>query len=235
MCFRSGRVHELNWINWTERTERTHFAPVPWPELNELAADSTRQVSWTERTLLKQFWAEFASLRHNTTSWTSKQARTASKAHHPSTQATIPAGRRAGISAGWDVELLPCSPRGLSLPGRFDDWTEPQPKRASQVNPSQGWKSLWNELNKLNWTEALGLVPPTELNELFQTNWWLGNWTVLIWCQSILNFERGDIVSSRTLPDLMCLSDQDASLDICHAIPGSKDDLDMRSNPRLTF
>ena len=56
------------------------------------------------------------------------------------------------------------------------------------------------ELNGGTWSLA-----PNWTERTFQTNWWLGNWTVLNWCQIILNFEREDLVSSRTLPALSAM------------------------------
>ena len=85
------------------------------------------------------------------------------------------------------------------------DWTKPEPNWANQVNTNQGQKISWtepNELNWTNWTEALGPSAPELIERTFQTNWRLGNWTVLNGCQTILNFERENIVSSRTIPAL---------------------------------
>ena len=71
------------------------------------------------------------------------------------------------------------------------------------------------EMTWVNWTERrhLAIAPRIELNELssqtgdsertFQPNWWLGNWTVLTLRQTVLNLDREDLVSSRTLPALM--------------------------------
>ena len=67
---------------------------------------------------------------------------------------------------------------------------------------------LVRELNELNWTKRterrhLAPVPRTELNELSRQTRWLGNWTVLNWCPTALNFEREDHVSLRPLPTLI--------------------------------
>ena len=81
----------------------------------------------------------------DTTTRTSKQAQPAKRTIHPPRRHTP--GRRAGISPGRDLELLLCSSQTI---GDSMDWTKPGPNRASQVNPSQGRKSSWTELNELN-------------------------------------------------------------------------------------
>ena len=43
-------VRELNRLYWTEPTERSHLNAVTRTELNELPANTTTQVNWTERT-----------------------------------------------------------------------------------------------------------------------------------------------------------------------------------------
>ena len=79
-------------------------------------------------------------------------------------------------------------------------WTElaadsnRQANWTNELDPSQLQNSEWTELNGgtllpcPNWTERT-----------FQTNWCLGYWTVLNWCETILNFEQEDIVSLWTL------------------------------------
>ena len=51
------------------------------------------------------------------------------------------------------------------------------------------------ELNWMNWMKVLGLRAPNWTERTLQTKWWLGNWTVLNWSQTILHFERKDPVS----------------------------------------
>ena len=134
---RAGRVRELNRMNWTERTERRHFAAMPWAELNELSVDPTKQANWTERTFVKRFWTEFPSLC--ATPHLGRVSR-----HSQQTQPPPPPprlqnpGRRAGISAGGDLEFFLCSSQTI---GGSMDWTKPE----------------------LNWTVPM---PRTELNEL---------------------------------------------------------------------
>ena len=150
---------------------------LPYPKLNwrNCQVDPIRQANWTERTFCKRLWNEFESLWHHTTSRRSKQAQPANCTIPPPRRQTP--GRRAGISAGGKLELFLC------------------------FSQTTGGSMNWTE-SKLNWTEALG---PRALNWVewtFHTNWLLGNWTILKWCQTILNFERQDLISSRTLPAL---------------------------------
>ena len=117
------------------------------------------------------------------------------------------------LASVWDfhwsgllVELLLCSSQAildLNSSQLNVEWTELRPNRAGQANPRQGRKSSWNKLIELNWTEALGPRASNWTERSFRTNCWLGNWTVLNWRQTILNFERADLVSSWTLTALL--------------------------------
>ena len=80
-------------------------------------------------------------------------------------------------------------------------------KKVSRVSSkrysNQGRKSLRTELNELNWSGAVGPGAPKWTERTFQSNWWLGSWATLNWCQTIFNFEGEDFVSSWTLPALI--------------------------------
>ena len=54
--------------------------------------------------------------------------------------------------------------------------------------------------------EAIGPHAPNWTEQTFQTSWRLGNWTELNWCQTILNYEREELASSRTLRALVMRS-----------------------------
>ena len=151
----------MNWTEWTELSKLDGGSFPPCPEMNWRNCQSTRSDRRTERTFLRRFWTEFASLWHHTTSRTSKQAQPASTAFPPPRRQTP--GRRAKISSGADLEFFLCSSQTI---GGSMDWTE------------------------LNWTEALGPHVTNWTERTFQTSWWLGNWTVLNWCQTILNFNE---------------------------------------------
>ena len=143
---RAGRVRELNWTNWTEELGRC----VPnWIELNWQPTTSG------SRTEMNEFFKnDFElKLRHSKNTPHPDQSSKHSQQSAPSLQpGDKPPGRMAGISARWDQELLICSSQTI---GDSTDRIEPEPKRSSQVNPSQGRKNSWNEMNELNWTEAL--------------------------------------------------------------------------------
>ena len=71
--------------------------------------------------------------------------------------------------------------------------------KVSQVNPSWGWKSSWTEWNELNWTEWRHCPQCPELKWTNFPKWCLGNWTILNWCQTSLNFEWEYLWSSWSL------------------------------------
>ena len=133
---KTGRVRELNWTNWAEALG---LRPQNWTERTGSQPDQAGKMNWT--TLFKQFWTEFASLRHHTTPRKSKQSQPVKRTIHPGdkhgrkmtsvvdaplnpnkqtnkqTDRRQTPGRRAGISAGGDLELLLCSsqPHGDSM------------------------------------------------------------------------------------------------------------------------
>ena len=73
---------------------------------------------------------------------------------------------------------------------------------APVLHPPEKKFVKWTEWTELNWTESLDHRVSKWVERTFQSNWWLGNWTILNWCQTILNFERENLVCSRTLPAL---------------------------------
>ena len=131
---RARRVHELNWLNWK----------------NWMEALGCHASNWTEWTFLNQFWTEFASPWHYTTSRTSRQAQPVKRIIPPPRRHTP--SRRDGITAGGDLEPFLCSPQTV---GGSMDWIK----------------------SELNWTEALCPHAPNWTERTFRTNWWRGNWT----------------------------------------------------------
>ena len=169
-------LNELNWKNWMEALGR-HASN--WTDRTVSRPDQADELNWTNffESILNWICVTL-TLHHIPDKWAS----TAVKAHHPSTQATYPE------PAGWDFCRRGPRTVPLLLP---NNWR------------LDGLNRAWTELN---WTEALGPHAPNWTERTFRTNWWRGNWTVLNWCQTILNFERDDLVSSQTLPALISMS-----------------------------
>ena len=161
---------ELSWTNWTERTGSQ--------------PDQAGELNWSNsfKTILN--WICVTPTPRHTPDKQEQPAKRTIPQHWRQTP-----GRRAGISAG-GIRTAFHLPNNLALEM---DWTEPEPKRASQVNPSRAVK--WTE-----GTERRHMAPCPELNwTSFPDKLVNRNWAVLNWCQTILNFEREYLVSSRTL------------------------------------
>ena len=153
---------------WTELNELNGGTWPPCPKLNWMNWQPTRSGRRTElnELFLKRFWTEFAWLRHQTTPRTGKQAQPAKRTISPSRWQTL--GRRAGISAGGDLELLLTPPKQLEI-----QWTEPSQPGQSESGPEElvNWTECselngctWPPCPELNWTNFPEKLVARKLN-----------------------------------------------------------------------
>ena len=157
-----GPEEFMNWTEWTELNKLNEGSWPSCPKLNWTNWQSTQSGRRTElnKLLLNDFERNLHHSRHHTTSWMRKQAQPANLTIPPPRQQTL--GWQAGISAGGDPwNCFSAPPNNWRLDGLNWAW------------------------NKLNWMEAFGSHAPNWTEQTFPTNWWLGNSTVLSWCQTI--------------------------------------------------